>query len=189
MWLRKLIANRACPRSFGRDIHAAAFLVELNLSIHEREQRPIAACADILAGFELGAALTDNNAASSNKFTAIALHAQALADAVTSVADAALTFLVCHKTLLNVDFFDFDHGQFLTMTDGFVIAFATFHFEGDLLLASNVLDNIGHDGGVGNRGGTDGDFAVVVDEEHPVKRDRLPGLNCQPFDLQSIAFG
>ena len=42
---------------------AAAVLVELHLAVHEGEQRPIAAGADVLARDKFGAALADEDAA------------------------------------------------------------------------------------------------------------------------------
>ena len=68
-----------------------------------------------------------------------------------------------------------------------MIAFAAFHLEGDLLLATNVLDDIGHDGGTGHGGGTHGDLAIVVDQKNAVKGHRLPGFNRQTINFQRIA--
>src|SRR5579884_2696033 len=82
----------------GNDVDALAALVELDFAVHEGEQRPIAAGADILPGGKFRAALADEYAAGGDKFPAIAFHAQSFARAVASVADAALTFFVCHKT-------------------------------------------------------------------------------------------
>ena len=46
---------------------------------------------------KLRAALADEDAAGGDKFAAITFYAEPLADAVAPVADAALTFLMCHK--------------------------------------------------------------------------------------------
>jgi len=51
----------------------------------------------LVAGKKFGSSLADQNAAGGNKFAAIPFHAQPFADAIAPVADAALTFLVCHK--------------------------------------------------------------------------------------------
>jgi hypothetical protein len=82
---------------FGLHIHAPPIFVEIDFAVHQREERPIAARADILARFELRAALPDDDAAGGDGFSAKFLHAEPFADAVAAVADAALTFLVCHK--------------------------------------------------------------------------------------------
>jgi hypothetical protein len=79
-------------------VNPFAAFVELHLAIDQREQGPVAARSDILAGNELRAPLADEDAARGDKFTAKTFHAQPLADAVASVADAAAAFLVCHKT-------------------------------------------------------------------------------------------
>jgi hypothetical protein len=74
-------------------------LVKGDFPVHEREERPIAAGADVFARDELRAALPDDDAAGGDRFAAVGFHAQPLADAVATVADAALTFLMCHKKL------------------------------------------------------------------------------------------
>jgi hypothetical protein len=86
-------------RAVGDDIHAVAALVKSNFAIGEGEQGPIATGADILPRNELRAALADKNAARRHELTAKSFHAQPLADAVTPVTNAALTFLMCHKIL------------------------------------------------------------------------------------------
>ena len=85
-----------CGGGFGLDVDPAAVLVERDLAVREGEQGPIAAGADVLAGEELGAALADQDAAGGDELAAVTFYTQPLAYAITSVADAALTFLVCH---------------------------------------------------------------------------------------------
>jgi hypothetical protein len=55
-------------------VNAAVGAVELDLAVHQREEGPIAAGSDVIAGAEFGAALADDNAAGSddsppNRFT------------------------------------------------------------------------------------------------------------------------
>ena len=57
------------------------------------------------------------------------------------------------------------------------------------LLAAHVLHHVGHDGGVGHGGRAHGDFAIVVDQKHAVKSDRLPGFDGQALDFQRVARG
>src|ERR1017187_8770025 len=92
------------PRSILRrrlrlHVHAPAVLVEDDFAVHEREKRPVAPRADIFARDKLRAALPDNDAAGGDRFAAKRFHAEPFADAVAAVADAALTFLMCHKKL------------------------------------------------------------------------------------------
>ncbi len=47
---------------FRHHIHAAAILVEFHLAIGEREQRPVAAGADVFARDKFAAALADDDA-------------------------------------------------------------------------------------------------------------------------------
>ena len=171
---------------FGHDVHAAAVLVELHLAVHERKERPIAARADIFARDELAAALAHDDAARADDLAAKFFHAKPFADAVAPVADAALTFFMCHK-VLSVDRRDFHHSQFLTMTDGLVITFAAFHLEREFLFAALVLDDIRHDGRAADGGRADGELAAVVDEQHAVKRERFARLDFKAFDLQRVA--
>src|SRR5258707_5406349 len=86
-------------RSLGQNIDASAVLVERHFSVHQCEQSPIAASADIAAGHKFRAALTHDNAAGGHRLAAIAFDAQPFADAVPSVTDASLTFFMCHKPL------------------------------------------------------------------------------------------
>src|SRR5258706_15560017 len=108
MFCRALV----CRGGGFHDVHAATVFVELHRAALECEERPIAARADIRARHELAAALADDDAAGSDDFAAIRLHAETLADAVASVPYAALTFFMCHKPeKLRFDFFDLHHGQ------------------------------------------------------------------------------
>ena len=84
----------------GLHVHAPTVFVEGDFAVHQRKKRPIAARADIFARHELRAALPDDDAAGGDRFAAIRFHAQPFADAVAAVADAALTFLMCHKKLM-----------------------------------------------------------------------------------------
>ena len=85
---------------FGHDVHPGAVLVELHPAVGEREERPIAARADIFARDELAAALAHDDAARADDRAAKFFYAKPFADAVAPVADAALTFLMCHKLLV-----------------------------------------------------------------------------------------
>ena len=77
----------------------AAF-VEGDLAVHQGEQRPVSAGADIAAGHEFGAALADNDAAGADKFAAVGFYTEPFADTVASVANASLTFLMSHNVFL-----------------------------------------------------------------------------------------
>jgi hypothetical protein len=88
-------------RRFGLDIHPVAIPIKTDFAIGQRKQRPIPARADILAGDKFGSPLANQDAARCDELAAIPLYAQPLADAVAPIADAALTFLMCHKTELS----------------------------------------------------------------------------------------
>jgi hypothetical protein len=90
---------------------------------------------------------------------------------------------------LNFDFLDLYHGEFLSVTDGFVIAFAAFHFERDFFLAANVLDDIGQHTRAGDRRRAYSDFALVAYQQHAIKGERLAGLDRESFDFEAVASG
>ena len=79
-------------------IDAAALLVEQDppsVSANSVQSRPV---PTFCAGDEFGAALADQNAAGGDQLPAKFLDAEPLADAVAPIANAALTFFMCHKS-------------------------------------------------------------------------------------------
>ena len=81
------------------DVHTPTPLIERHFAVNEREQSPIAARADVVARHELGPALADDDAARADDLPPEGFHAQAFANAVAAVADASLTFLMCHRAI------------------------------------------------------------------------------------------
>src|SRR5688572_20612549 len=95
------------------DAHLAVLFVEVDGAVAEREQRPIAADANALAGVVLRTALADDDTAGEDLFAAVELHAKTLGVAVAAVAGCSLTFLVCHGvSSLESDGFDLDDREF-----------------------------------------------------------------------------
>jgi hypothetical protein len=86
-------------RGRGCDTDPPTVLFKCNLAVYQREERPITPRADILAGHKFRSALAHEDAACGDELTSKPLHTKPFADAVSSVADAALTFLVCHNSL------------------------------------------------------------------------------------------
>src|SRR6266496_10797 len=153
------VISISIPGGLGRgrnDIHAAAAFVETYFSVHQGEQGPIAACADVFPGDKFRATLADEDTAGGDELSAISFYAESFADAVTSVADAALTFLMCHN--LSFDLRNLDLGQCLAVPHGPVKAFAPFHLEGDLLVAAQMCCHRRDHAGLGHGGRTDGNF-------------------------------
>ena len=96
------LALRALPENLilfnlGLHIDAPALLVEQDPPVDQREQCPIASGADVLARDEFRATLPDQNAPGRDMLAAKFFHAEPLADAIASVANAALSFFMCHK--------------------------------------------------------------------------------------------
>src|SRR5262245_62066735 len=83
----------------GLDVDAAAFLVEVNRTFDQREDRVVAPQADILAGTPLGAALTDDDVSGDDALAAVLLDSQTLCARITTVAGRSLTLLMCHCSM------------------------------------------------------------------------------------------
>lgn len=81
----------------GGDVDAATFAVEEYATINKGEDGVVAAHADVLAGVELGAALTHDDVAGDNSLATELLHAEALAAGIATVTNGTLTFLMCHN--------------------------------------------------------------------------------------------
>ena len=73
------------------------------------------------------------------------------------------------------------------MANGLMIALAALHLESDFLLAANMLDHFGFNGGIGDRRRAKGHFSILVDHEHAVKSERLAGFDRQALDLERVA--
>ena len=145
---QKLVVRRNRGLRCGRhDVNASARLIELHLAIGQSEKCPITACADIVTGHELGAALADNDAARGDEFPPERFNSKTLAVAVPPVAAAALTFLMCHK-FLNFDFLDLQHRLFLAVPNRAVITLAPLHLESDQLRSATMFNDIRHDAGL-----------------------------------------
>src|SRR5262249_46925985 len=76
------------PRSIhagGLDVHAAPFLIEVNLSFDERKDRVVASQADVPPGAPLGAALPDDDVSGNDRFAAELLNPQPLGARIAAV--------------------------------------------------------------------------------------------------------
>src|SRR6185369_5463501 len=101
---RRTLSNRLFRRLHGRrdgDVRAAVSLGrELHGAFTKCEERVVAAEADIVSRMELRAALTDEDLAAADRLAAKALHAEAPAGGVATVAGRTACFLVSHDALL-----------------------------------------------------------------------------------------
>src|SRR5688572_6502497 len=101
---------------------------------------------------------------------------------VATVADASLTFLMCHIYLnLSFNFFDFHHCQFLAMAHRAMVPFAALHLESDRLRPALMFNNIGQNRGVLERAAM-GDLAVTICQEDLVERKCLTRLGGETFN-------
>lgn len=69
---------------------------ELDLALSEGEEGVVLATADVLAGVDVRAALTDDDLASLHELTIETLGAKALTTGVTAVTGGTKTFFMCH---------------------------------------------------------------------------------------------
>ena len=153
------------------DIHAPACAIEPNIPIDERKNGVIAAETDVLARQKFRPALAHDDVPGHDQFAAKSFYAQAFADAVAAVLDAALSFFMSHlsgsmfevrcsmlgvwtlKILFRLGFLlgflradanalDFHARQFAAMPDGAVITFAPFKLERDHFFIFALLENL-----------------------------------------------
>jgi hypothetical protein len=78
-------------------INAAAPFIKHHFAIRERKQGPVTTGTHILTRDKFRSALADKDASRRDELTAKSFYSQTLADAVASVPNTALTFLMCHK--------------------------------------------------------------------------------------------
>src|SRR2546430_10772898 len=83
IWLSVLTGWR---KGLRQNIDPAAAFVESNFAIHQGEQSPIAAGADVFSRNEFRAALTHQDTAGADQFAAIAFYTESFADAVATIA-------------------------------------------------------------------------------------------------------
>ena len=69
-------------------------LVELDLAVREGEQGPVAADADVLAGVQLAAALTNDDVTGDDGLAAKFLYAETFRVALATVGGRACTFFM-----------------------------------------------------------------------------------------------
>ena len=74
--------------------------LELDDAIGQREERPVTADTDVVAGVNPGAELTHDDRASGNGLATEFFDAPPLSAGVATVARASLTFFMCHFSTL-----------------------------------------------------------------------------------------
>ena len=74
-----------------------ANFVELDLSIDQCEEGPVASDPDIGAGPELGTALSDEDAAGADDLSTETLDPKSFTRAIAAVLYTATTFFMCHN--------------------------------------------------------------------------------------------
>src|SRR3954453_12378079 len=173
-----------------RDDAAAAQVTELDGAGGGREQRVVAASADVEAGVEVGAALANENLAGVDDLAAEPLHTEPLRVGVTPVAGGRCALLVCHGGLLpGLYAGDPQRAERLTVALPLVVAGLVAELVNDDLGALAVLDDLGGDPRCAELGGVGGHGALVVDEQDRGERDRLARSGGEAVDLQRVADG
>src|SRR5688572_2035961 len=113
MWSRGFGPARPEPSSAAREPKSgsvggerldrdAAARLEAHHAVGQREQREIAADADVSARVEARAALAHDDRPGADLLAAVGLHAAELGIGVATVAGRALAFFVCHDGVLVV---------------------------------------------------------------------------------------
>jgi hypothetical protein len=189
--------NHARKANLLRDrwinVHSPTRPIEPHIAVNQSKNCVIATQAHIFAGQKLRAALTKDNISGDNHFAAEFFDAQPLADTIATVLDAALSFFVSHFLFLrffrgsllcaSADRFNFNAGEFATVPDRAVIAFAPPIFKRDDFFVFALLDNFGRD--LSTRAVTD---LVAIDMHQHFERRSLARLNVEKIDIDGFAF-
>src|SRR4029078_6059857 len=120
--LRALPARCSLPLGDDVDELAAAARAELHHTARSREQRAVLAEPDVVAGVELGAALTHDDRAGGDRLTAEALHAEALRVGIAAVPGGGCALLLRHARLALRDPDDLDRRVVLAVTPALPLA-------------------------------------------------------------------
>ena len=187
----------------GHDAHAlvhatlAEELFELHHAVALGEKGVIAAHADIGAGINHGAELTNNDVAGKNVLTAEALHASALTFTITTVAGAAACFFMCHDETpwkiavrpLGDNTGNSKNGVFLTMALGAAFGLAALVLEHHDLVAENVINDLGGHLGAFHNGGAEHVDALIDNGQNLIKGDGLAIGNVELLDVDNVVLG
>ncbi len=95
LFRRNEFCRLVCRRNW-HDVDATTIAVELHPSIYKCENGVITTKPHVFSWSELGAALANDDITSNDYFAAEFFYAEPFADAITTVFDAALTFLMSH---------------------------------------------------------------------------------------------
>src|SRR2546421_11437473 len=95
----RVASSPASLRRDDVDDAATATRTELDRTSGEREQRVVAATADVDAGVEVSATLANDDLAGADDLAAEALDAETLGVGVATVTGGRCTLLVCHLFL------------------------------------------------------------------------------------------
>jgi hypothetical protein len=81
---------------FDADVLPVTLIFENDDAVNDAEKTVVFGAQDIDARFDFGAALTDDDGAAGDQLAAVALGAQTLGVAFSTVLRTAKTFLMCH---------------------------------------------------------------------------------------------
>jgi hypothetical protein len=173
------------------DIHATTVLIEAYNTVYEGEDGVIPTKPNILSRQKLGTALANNNISGNDLLTAELLHAEAFANAVASVLDAALTFLMCHtlKKKLKVDRSNLNASQLAPMAHRPMIPFPAPILECDHLLILELLYYFPRNLCSVDKGSTER-YCITIAMKHNLSEcDLVAGLTGKLFDGHRFAWG
>ena len=93
-----------------------------------------------------------------------------------------------YRGVLRFDRLDFDFGERLAVTVFLAVALAALLVKHDDFVTFHVAQYAGADGSTFDVGGTDGHFAVIVEQVHGIEGDRISFIGCQPVDEDLLTF-
>ena len=168
---------------------------KLHRAIDLGKQGVVTTHTDIVAGMELRAALTNDDAASVNGCVTKNLHTKTLGLGITTVAGRTAALFMCHfltlleKSKLSRDRFDLELRVVLTMTSALDGVLTTTHLEDANLVVTAVRNNRGRNAGAFNEGSTDLEFIAIGNSQDFRKGHLGADFGVQGFNLELVTSG
>ena len=165
---------------------------KLHRAIDLGKQGVVTTHADIVAGMELRAALTNDDAAGIDCSVTKNLHTKTLGLGITTVAGRTAALFMCHfltlleKSKLSRDRFDLELRVVLTMTSALDGVLATTHLEDANLVVTAVRNNRGRNAGAFNEGSTDLEFIAIGNSQDFRKGHLGADFGVQGFNLEIV---
>jgi len=150
------------------------------------KQRVVLANADIGAGMNFGAPLTNQDIPGQDMLSAEAFHAKALRVAVSPVSGGSNPFFMRH-TLLLYDFSDFKTGEVLAMPLRPAVIFSPFLLKNNDFFSPAMLHHFCNDLGIFEGLGINDDPLFILQKKHGLKGDPVSHFGVDLFNIKDVS--